>query len=235
MAPVAASAFKLSWPAFGAIIIGCSDALPQSPADDGFGAYDSGLDAQVADISIDDSSDENASPDREGGQTGQLQDASAADATRDGVDVSAADASRDGGAGAETGQLEDATISDADGDAPSNADARGDHDDGDAAEGSTHDAGNLCARIGSMAACFNNCGSGEVCFTQVICGPLPDGGSACSVGPGTVGDDRCHRACDSSSVCSAGEQCIRYQFFGCSDYNGGPNGKGICCPASGCQ
>ena len=145
------------------------------------------------------------------------------------------DASADRVEGGETGQPEDASVNDAYEDASSSADARGDHDGGHLADGSTHDAGNLCARTGSMATCFDNCASDEVCFTQVICGPLADGGTTCSVGPGTVGDDRCHRACDSSSACSTGEECVRYPFFGCSDFNGGPSGRGICCPAGGCQ
>jgi len=205
MAPVTAFVLTLCSLAFGVSALGCTNDSSHSAAVDGFGGQDSGpgRDAHAADVSIDDSPDENASPDRvEGG---------------------------------ETGQVEEASVNDAYEDAPSSADGRGDHDSGHAADGSTHDAGSPCARTGSMAMCFENCGSGAVCFTQVICGPLADGGTTCFMGSGAVGDDRCHRACDSSSDCAAGEECIRYQFFGCSDFNGGPNGRGICCPAGGCQ
>lgn len=90
-----------------------------------------------------------------------------------------------------------------------------------------------CASRANEAMCLDNCGSGEVCFTQVICGPSPQGETACSVGPGTAGDDQCHRECTSDSECGVGEACVRYQFFGCSNFNGGPAGRGICCRGDG--
>jgi hypothetical protein len=224
MAPTAAFALTLRWLAFGVVTLGCSNESLRTPGD-GFGTQDSGpvMDGAVADVSVDNWSDENVSPDRIAPEeTGQREDTSVTDASPHDVD------------GGETGRFVDAWVSDGHEDAPSYADVRGDSDS-DAADGSTRDAGTVCARTGSMPTCFGNCGPGEVCFTPVICGPLADGGGTCSLGSSTVGDHRCHRACDSSSACAAGEECVRYQFFGCTDYTGGPNGKGICCPAGGCQ
>lgn len=85
-----------------------------------------------------------------------------------------------------------------------------------------------CAQKSPTPACVAQCEPSEVCFTQVTCGPLADGGSVCSLAPSTIGDDRCHRTCEKNSDCADGEECRRYQFFDCTDYNGWPDGRAIC-------
>ena len=110
----------------------------------------------------------------------------------------------------------------------SSADAGAPESGTDAASGvscATHD--------GSTASCLGTCGAGELCFTQVSCGPDSDGGP-CSVVRATDGDDKCHPACDANKECPAGLVCQSYLFFGCADFNGFPDGKGICCPPAGC-
>ena len=93
-------------------------------------------------------------------------------------------------------------------------------------------AGKRCASSDpSSPACTERCGAGEVCFTQVICGPS-QGPSACSLGRGDAGDDRCHRSCRDDADCASGEECVKAQFYGCGDYSGGASGKGICVEAA---
>lgn len=94
-------------------------------------------------------------------------------------------------------------------------------------------AGKRCASSSAVeAACTDQCESGEICFTQVSCGTLSEGGSSCRLGAGDAGDDRCHRACSDTSECNSGEECVRIRFFGCTDFNGFPNGRGICVEAA---
>lgn len=82
--------------------------------------------------------------------------------------------------------------------------------------------------------CFGTCPLGEICFTQVTCGPVPPGGgTACAVASNPSGDNRCHRTC-SDGACGPLETCQNALFFSCGDYNGSPTGRPICCPPSGC-
>src|SRR5688500_12829551 len=71
-----------------------------------------------------------------------------------------------------------------------------------------------CASNDGGPKCLG-CAANEVCFTQVTCGPLQDGGSLCTAGETGPGDDRCHRACNGSDAeCPAGERCVRKLFSG---------------------
>jgi hypothetical protein len=111
---------------------------------------------------------------------------------------------------------------------------------------SSPDAGRLDAAVdaepphlgipSSRQSCRCTCSEGETCFTQLACALHPDGGGGtCGYLEGH-GDDRCHRMCKSSVDCSPDEFCFHVQFYGCSDYNGAPNGRGICCnPTEGCK
>lgn len=90
-----------------------------------------------------------------------------------------------------------------------------------------------CAKGNSCTAV---CAANEECFTPVGCGLTGDidGGFACGRNGDDEerGDDTCHRKCDTSSECPMGEDCFHVLFLGCQDYNGYPNGKGICCAAN---
>lgn len=89
-----------------------------------------------------------------------------------------------------------------------------------------------CAERSPAPRCLG-CAADEECFTHVSCGPLPEGGSACSDngagGDAAAADDSCHRRCEVDSECPAGERCVHLQYTGCVDFNGGPKGKGLCC------
>lgn len=83
--------------------------------------------------------------------------------------------------------------------------------------------------------CLDSCEAGEVCFTQVACGPLMDGGSSCGAS-GEGGDNRCHLECQSGAMgCGPGEVCVKRTFFACTDFNGSTaGGRNICCAGSDC-
>ncbi len=99
----------------------------------------------------------------------------------------------------------------------------------EAAGGSSSRA--VCANR-AAAQCGPACPSNELCFTQVSCGLLPDGGSVCTDTGGVGGDDRCHRSCQlDGESCPAGEVCRQRPFFACTDFNGWPEGHGLCLPS----
>jgi hypothetical protein len=81
------------------------------------------------------------------------------------------------------------------------------------------------------------CPSGEICFTQLVCGPINGGGGGCSERSESIprGDNRCHRECDTSNDCGPSEDCFHEPFTACTDYNGGPRGRGLCCSFGGCE
>jgi hypothetical protein len=92
----------------------------------------------------------------------------------------------------------------------------------------------VCADV-DAGQCISSCDPFEVCFTHVTCGPLPDGGSVCSVEPAgsdAGADNRCHRVCN-DGACAVGEDCMRRVFFGCTDWNASPTGHPICCADGG--
>lgn len=64
------------------------------------------------------------------------------------------------------------------------------------------------------------CAADELCFTNF----------AVDTGEQPSGDDRCHRKCEESGECEAGQRCVHEYFFGCSgDFNGvGGPGRGLC-------
>src|SRR5690242_9741469 len=68
----------------------------------------------------------------------------------------------------------------------------------------------------SLAACgFDSpCPSGERCDISQSCGPLPDGGTACSP---VSGDARCHRDCSAGQACASGERCTEVSLFDRAD------------------
>lgn len=86
--------------------------------------------------------------------------------------------------------------------------------------------------------CLGGCDPGEVCYTQVSCGPLEDGGFSCGVytGGGPSGDDRCHRECQPESRnCGGSEVCVNRSFFNCTDFSGyTAAGRPICCNSPDC-
>lgn len=91
----------------------------------------------------------------------------------------------------------------------------------------------------SLESCVNQeptlecvlCPKGEICFTQLACS-----GNACAERSAAIprGDDRCHRECATSNDCGPDEDCFHEPFTACTDYNGGPRGRGLCCPFGGC-
>lgn len=78
--------------------------------------------------------------------------------------------------------------------------------------------------------CLSGCDLGEVCLTQVTCGPAGDAGT-CTLGGSTPGDDRCHRSCEADAGCGPGENCFSETFFACSDFNAP---RLVCCATSNC-
>lgn len=85
--------------------------------------------------------------------------------------------------------------------------------------------GEPCARTsGEAVTCSGTCGVNEVCFTQVSCGAE----GTCLLASDEPADDRCHRTCASTDDCGDGETCSFIRFFGCGDFNGGAQGRGIC-------
>lgn len=104
------------------------------------------------------------------------------------------------------------------------------------ADTSSHDATprvECASRASSPPSCSTgSCTEDEDCFTQVSCGPLASGERICTAETDlgdAGGDDSCHKRCESVSECAPGERCARYLFFGCKDFNGYPQGRGICC------
>lgn len=123
----------------------------------------------------------------------------------------------------------------ADGGAGESADGDSGHLEQQPARSGLPSSNMTCASsVGANVGC-TSCPVGEICFTQVRCGPVPDGGAACEPGEGEA-DDRCHRTCSSDEECASGEECVRRTFFHCNDFNEWPEGTGICCAAgSGCR
>jgi hypothetical protein len=87
---------------------------------------------------------------------------------------------------------------------------------------------------GTNTCDVTGCAADEVCFTQVSCGPA--GNPSCTLGSQDRADNTCHRSCTDSSTCAAGQECVKKVYFGCSDFNGPPEGRGICClKGSNCE
>jgi hypothetical protein len=92
----------------------------------------------------------------------------------------------------------------------------------------------------SLSSCVNTeptlecvlCPRGEICFTQLACSD-----SSCiernSARPHA--DNRCHRECATSNDCGPDEDCFHEPFTACTSYNGGPQGRGLCCSFGGCE
>lgn len=92
-------------------------------------------------------------------------------------------------------------------------------------------AGAECASPVDSTCDIAKCQPNELCFSQIACEAPGDETSGCRLlptNPNADGDDRCHQTCFSDSDCPTGSKCITREFFACSDFSGGPDGRRIC-------